>query len=279
MMMQHHQQHQQPYPLDPMAVAAYHGMYGMPMPNFHPPFPPPPPGKLTPQGYPPQQMPYAPHLAGYPQPPFPYPLAPPPQQGVGQSQQPAPAAQLPRPVAQQPRLSSYRTIGKQERPPKRSNSNNSKVQRSIRPPMKGKAPSIPHPQSSSVDASDSPPQKAPKQTARRYSSGSRNSSSDPPPPPLSQHHGRTDSIGSLSSLGSSGAGNELDLDEGRGGERRGHNRTISSGSGFLDMIRKWSPRRDNDASNFHRRNQEFLRSNSGSGRALIRNSPNPQHNR
>jgi hypothetical protein len=311
------------YAMDPAQLAAYMNLYGMPPPmpppmgyyGYPPPpqgypgYPPPPAGAAAAaaaQGYPNNSSSTGGHPAPPHQPPagmvgtapYGYP-PPPPQQHYGGAMmlpQHPPSSSTASEVKPngnannigssnsnsnvQPRLSPYQSIGKQapqpplplplpfdpRRPPIGQ-----------RPPVSGKAPPplshqqqrlFPTPPSSGADNS----------TAE--------SSRPPPPPPLpTSMHVHSDSMGSMSSLGSSyrrDAAPNLNSTtplESPATPSSGHKRKTSSGS-FLDMLREqWTPTQppppEPTVSEFRRKNQEFLNRNMGSPR-MHRRMPSPQ---
>ena len=122
-------------------------------------------------------------------------------------------------------MSPYRTIGKQP---------TSQQQAPQRPPINPKKSPTPVRQTMVI------PRTTISGGSHNGSSSNNNEETPPPPPPSlpplsGPYHVRTESIGSVSTLGSYGVGgtDRSDLSS--------HKRTPSSGSGFFDMLRGWSP--------------------------------------
>jgi hypothetical protein len=277
-----------------------HGYPGPPPPPHGYPGPPPSgyPSPPPPRGYPsPQQQqqhampPYGPQLGAYP-PPFPIPPHIPldaqqqhlhhqqqqrkfpnhpsqtqqPQQPSSQPPQQPPSQQQPQQpqqqqqIQQQTRLSPYRTLAKQDRPPK-GKATVANAQKSPWPFLSGGKATIAGPLSMSSSG-----------TGTETSEATAPPPPPPPPPPpafLQDNHNRGDSMGSMSSLEQRSQKGDDDHDHHHHHQdgKREHSRKSSSG-GFLDLLRQqWSPTLKEqktepqvtvDVSEFHRKNQQFL---------------------
>lgn len=212
-----------PHHIPPMHIHPEQGYYGPPQ---HMPFPPNPYPPVSPSSGQPQYAPYPQPMGMFP-----------PQQQPPYPQQPS-------------RLSPYRPLGKSgERPPSKGPN---------RPPAPGYA-SGPLPprghvprqswnngggslggggtRSSSFDSSDEQ-RAAPRKEA------------PPPPPPVPPNfHVRSDSLGSVSSLGSLDRLSTND-EEDEAESKKGFFQRLAAG---------WGPSKESSVQDYHRRNQDFLR--------------------